>query len=716
MPQNELIENTEKIVVIGAGPAGLAMVASLLAQALDNRSKKFEIHFIEKRSSYERRQKIVSFPDSILKEEIKWGDFCKKIFYPHDSIEVNEKGILFRNGTLVHPPLHAREKLLRKILRQEKKGEIINFSLRSLELALKEHIESEKKINVTVSWHLESYVSSIHLKENRVGVKNKKIEEKEDYFKFDTLIICEGVKRETITQINEAIKKEELPINPFTFSDIGKDRYVETENTLYYPNHCAVRLIRKDNDLHQFNQADKKQAIAVLRKWGWLHTKYGPDFHMDDNSWKSEDPEWYLRVHFVGMITPNIKNIKDELERKEAILEWVKAQAALKYRVPMDCFELDTKGNKNLHVTLFTLTIQSVDSPIRILPSGSEIALIGDCAMASYHHTGRSSTIALNLAIQCANGLMQDESHYLKLIEIYHAYERYLEKFIQDEFHQNLDTHPNRNLFKHHYKNLKFIKDHVAIRKEYDLHSRMLKEDDALENDYQKLMKQIKLLWIKAQQNNAFAAYALAIQLENGVSYKKLENNYFIIATYKNLKESLFCWNLLLAMGYPVEEDIKRVKKQIVDEGISFSQRERSHLFFGIPIPDLSSLKKEYHANQEKYKLDWNASDENVVDINFIKEQIARLIPLAEKGDGVAVYALAKQLGEGVCYSKFRNPSHYIKLSLYSDFKESIKYWNILLKKGYPVVAEIKRIEEEQLTTFDAWQQKTETPPQSSKK
>ncbi|WED42288.1 class I SAM-dependent methyltransferase [Legionella cardiaca] len=80
--------------------------------------------------------------------------------------------------------------------------------------------------------------------------------------------------------------------------------------------------------------------------------------------------------------------------------------------------------------------------------------------------------------------------------------------------------------------------------------------------DLKTYIKQLEQL---ASSSEPLALYTLATQLSKGIPHIILKNGYPCYAKHYDFEHSLVCWKKLQELGYPVEDDIKRVEATIAE-------------------------------------------------------------------------------------------------------------------------------------------------------
>ncbi|KTC84851.1 hypothetical protein [Legionella brunensis] len=431
--KQESSENIIKICIVGIGPCGLSLIVSLLEEAKKYPSKRFELNVIEKRDfAFKRRQKLIIPAANLTGEhELRWDDFCKKLFDPTDKLQLNHKGDLVDSDGIPLENINKRQKLLRKWMRQpelftEKLNIPKNFSIRSLQEALKEHIDETKVDNVAIHWYCETQIHNVDLQQQTV-TSDSDLE-----IPFDFLFVCEGERRELTQQINAKIKSDfshKLP--PFTYEKLGVPSY-----------HMAARLTVKPlssnySNYHQFLKQKRTKVsfdINELQKFGW-NPKDEIDAIFDDNLYKEHfaDTNWKPRLFIASPIPKNI-HAQTPVTKRKTVSQWASFFAAVRAKIPQENFVIDTKGEdeKNQNITTFLSDIHYVDNPVRRLPTGGFIILLGDCAMSAYYPIGFSSAIAMNEAFAAAcdatrdNDEDEDDNRFNLLIEKYNLFQQFL--------------------------------------------------------------------------------------------------------------------------------------------------------------------------------------------------------------------------------------------------------------------------------------------------
>lgn len=103
--------NITKLCVVGAGPVGLAFIASLITDAKKTQDIFYEIIVIEKRGiPFSRQQRLVDIKPNASPEEESWESFSNKLF------QFNKLDFTSSHGS--PDKLHARKKLAKKFDQQ----------------------------------------------------------------------------------------------------------------------------------------------------------------------------------------------------------------------------------------------------------------------------------------------------------------------------------------------------------------------------------------------------------------------------------------------------------------------------------------------------------------------------------------------------------------------------------------------------------------------
>ncbi|HHF7350048.1 TPA: hypothetical protein ACPSKE_003266 [Legionella feeleii] len=419
------------IVVVGAGPAGLTLVASILQEAQKNPSMELRIHLIEKRTEFTRRQKlIIPTEDDLPAKELRWDKFCKQLFDPQNQFKINTAGDLVDEHNALVTNLNKRQKFLRKLLRQKDEfREPKNFSIKSLQEAMKEHIENCEVSNVKLSWHSGAGIKSFDLKNKTLVLldnDNKIIE-------FDYLMLCEGEQRQLTKNINAAIEMEfSSSVAPFCYKKMGTPTY-----------HVAARLrlkpLEKERNYYEFLEQNGKTIkldARDLSSLGWDPRDGKPEAIFDDNLYKRTrfaDPKWEPRLFIATEAPESLHKIPNSTIKRKKILEWASFFAAARLQVPPECFVIDEKGENETqsNAGTFFSDLRCVDNPVRKLPNNSYIVLLGDCAMSPYYPIGVSSAIAMimaRMASFCMTRLHEHSEPFQILIAKYQDYQLIIAK------------------------------------------------------------------------------------------------------------------------------------------------------------------------------------------------------------------------------------------------------------------------------------------------
>ncbi|WP_419420768.1 FAD-dependent oxidoreductase [Legionella sp. D16C41] len=465
-----------KIVIIGAGPAGLAMAASLteeirkaetksvdsnlkaavsssVAEKADDRdpSTSYEISIVEKRDlDFKRRQKLIITPDkqktlltqlTTEAERYRWDDYCQHLFDPEHKLSVDKQGNLLEDNKIIED-LNQQKKFLRKLLRQQEYispffKTFKNFSIKELQKALKEYLDNCDTSKTNINWHERAKIIKCDLDKKILHTVNANGQEQQ--LEFDHLIICEGERREVVQQINEELKKTTEP-KLFTYKPMGKKTY-----------HAAARLIVKNKENKDYRtlldeiripMEDRESIADEAEKLGWDPLASDPMYIADTNLYKdslNDDKSWQPRLFIAAEIPEYIHLIVDENKKREAILNWLSIFASNLTGIPRDHFDIDTKGEdavSRLNAVTFCSDMKYVDNPVYIHPNGASVITIGDCAMSSHYRLGFSSAMAMNQgrsAAKCivANQHLAEQKERFKPLEtLYNTYVNLLYKMV----------------------------------------------------------------------------------------------------------------------------------------------------------------------------------------------------------------------------------------------------------------------------------------------
>ncbi|CEK09650.1 hypothetical protein [Legionella hackeliae] len=417
------------VAVVGAGAAGLSAIASLIEEAKNNPSVELRIHVIEKRKEFTRRQKLIIPKDEVLPaQELKWDTFCRELFDPKNELRVNEAGELVDRNKKPIVNLNKRQKLLRKLLRQtDDLPSPKNFSIKSLQEALKEHIDSQTLTNIKLNWPPETKANAVDLNKKTIVLDNNEV------INFDYLLLCEGEQRELTQQINKTINTDfTSSMTPFSYKKMGVPTYNMAAR-------LTVKPLEKGQSYHDFLAKHRKKIdlrLKDLQPYGWSIEEGDPDFIFDDNLYKErfKDPNWTPRL-FVASRIPELLHTSSTSIKRRKTLEWASLFAAVRVQIPAENFVIDEKGEseKQANVGTFISDIKYVDDPVRRLPNGGYIILLGDCAMSPYYPAGFSSAIAMceaRIAAACIVHSHQKTNQFMALVAKYHIYEKYIAEYV----------------------------------------------------------------------------------------------------------------------------------------------------------------------------------------------------------------------------------------------------------------------------------------------
>lgn len=455
--KQEVDPKVVKVCIVGGGPAGLVCAASMLEEAEKNPNTTYEITLIEKRDfDFRRRQKLIITPSNAIQslykikviDSLRWDVYCQQLFDSKKLLSTNSEGSLVSEGAVINDLNHQR-KFLRKVMRQKEYitelfFQLKNFSIKSLQNALLEFISEHKVKNVKIDLQKQVVIDGVNLVEGDITV-GKLVDGKtiSTPVPFDYLIDCEGEQRELVGLINNEIKDD---AEKFHYTSMGKESY-----------HFAVRLTVKevaDGDYSAFLNKQREllseqrsssympifddDLNEVMEKLGWEESK-DPLKIIDHNFYKESMnvKNWRPRLFIAGEIPQSIHDIKDPKEKREAILKWSRIIAARLMLIPEDCFQIDTTGEDEKHqlnAGTFVSKIKKVNNPVKQLPNGKYVVLVGDCAMSPYYPLGFSSTIALNEAVTVAKDIVQntveETQRFKNFTDKYFHYESVLTKIV----------------------------------------------------------------------------------------------------------------------------------------------------------------------------------------------------------------------------------------------------------------------------------------------
>lgn len=411
------------VTVVGAGPAGLATIASLLEKAKKAPAVELRIHIIEKRKEFTRRQKLIVPRKDILPDpELRWDQFCHRLFDPHNELQVNHYGELIDTQQNPINNLNKRQKFLRKLMRQKDTYPAPkNFSIKSLQEALKEYLDHQTIPNVKLQWY-ETRATAIDLQKKILHLADH------ETVAFDYLLVCEGEGKELVRELNKIIIKDFSPsLTPFQYKKMGTPTH-----------HIAARLTVKPLGKGQTYQeflANNRKPIQLstkeLHSYGWDPLWGNPDCIFDDNLYKEnlKDPTWKPRLFIASRIPELLHNNSNPVIKRRKALEWTSFFAAKRVQVSADNFIIDEKGenDKQSNINTFLSDMRYVDNPCRKLPNGGYILLLGDCAMSPYYPVGISSAIPMVLGGLVADTIVnysQQKEPFQAFIDKYHHYEK----------------------------------------------------------------------------------------------------------------------------------------------------------------------------------------------------------------------------------------------------------------------------------------------------
>lgn len=387
-----------RVAIIGAGPAGLVSLVEFIKQAKKNPERRFEVHIIEKRSlDFDRRQKLVDevcFNSCLSSYSvINWSQYCKDLFNPDSQLFFSKIPV---------SSLTKQQKFLSKFYRQESAPDhpliprrfLSNFSIKELQLALFDYVQSTKQPNIHIHWHIQSWVTGINFKEKTLEIQG--INDEKSTIGFDHMINCEGGRGETIDIINRALPAvcwEKFEFQSFKFP------------MLY---HCAVRIkLKLPKELNLYSVQTAISTDQLLEKFLMLSPslKKLPDFFVtDDNFYKINfyGNDFEPRIFIASEIPKEIYNNPNEEEKRSAIIRWAILIASMKYNIPEEYFEFDDKGENEQHkinALTFENELKFVSNAAIQLPNEVKVFLAGDAGMSNFYPAGYSSLFALNQGI-----------------------------------------------------------------------------------------------------------------------------------------------------------------------------------------------------------------------------------------------------------------------------------------------------------------------------
>lgn len=435
---------TKKICIIGFGPTAQAFIASMMQKAGATPDVKYEITVIEQRNAnFQRRQRLVDIKPGVLLAEESWESFLAKITKIRNRI--TENGDLLDDTSAPIVNLNARQKFLRKLFRQSivalcRQIIVKNFSIKSLQKALFEQIESTKLENVSVNLKFETMVDSINLTNKKLTIRSSK-EIDQPSLDFDTLIICEGCKRNFTKQINEAVLKENINIPIFDFESFPYQLPMNNAACLLTVNSFDRT---KTRSYFYLSTDDYRAKLAAL---GWKSPNGNealPTYIVDNNMYKDKlsIKEWKRVVFVASEIPEEISEINDLNLRKQKVMAWIKAIASYQLQLPEECFDVSKckdGGDEFDSLTMFETNTQYVKQPVMILPNNAEVLLLGDCSMSSLYQAGYSSCIGLNEAIIVADCILarnKDSASRFELFsQAYQAYQQNIGRLLENSQH-----------------------------------------------------------------------------------------------------------------------------------------------------------------------------------------------------------------------------------------------------------------------------------------
>lgn len=464
---NQTFTKVKKICVIGFGPTAQAFIASMMQKASATPDVKYEITVIEKRNKkFQRRQRLIDVQPGALMCEESWEDFLTNISRFRN--KMTEDGELLDDQNLSNKAtnLNARQTFLRKLLRQSivllcRQTAVKNFSIKSLQEALLEQIESEQLENVTIKINFETIITELNLTKKTLSTYTLNGEDAKH--EFDTLIICEGSKRIVVDQVKNAIAKEHLNVMPFEFESFSYQLPKYNAACLLTMNHSDLTKKRPGFSF----TADGLRAKLVSLGWKSPNENvFLPMGIVDTNIYKEKlgMHEWKPAIFIVSEIPDCIASISDSSLRNEKILEWIKALASYHFQLPEECFQVSKSKDSNddlAALSFFESDTQYVKHPVLTLPNDAQVVLLGDCSMSSVYRAGFSSSIGLNESIVAANCLIAKNedpvSRFEPLNRVYQAFQQRVGRYLESSpysharfFQNNLSSSGKNDQFPPH--------------------------------------------------------------------------------------------------------------------------------------------------------------------------------------------------------------------------------------------------------------------------
>lgn len=419
-PDKKNEEIKEEIGVIGAGPVGLAFIACLMRDIKEQGqfSKKYKITLIEKRTDFDRAQKLIVNESDIVggvEKGIGWKNFCLQLFDPNNIYFVANGKLQRRDGVQI-TTLNKRERFIRKLLREKSDlRKDVTFSIKSLQNALFEYINDPANKPPNLEFNTEDihFGTSVTAVQSDKNSKNKKLnlsvknpDGKQKSIECNTLFLSEGEARQVTGLVNDAAA--EMKVRSFTYNNFSHKKQPG----------CVVRLKIKSLDkidgkfdsyatlfdVYSEFSYDENSFRKKLKEFGWTKSEL-PDYAVNTNF--RTDIEGKKPVFGISAELPDqIYNMPDSSEsdkksKQNALIKWALLLAAFHHDLPVEFFEFDEKGGDNSvtqRISTFNPDRKYVDRPVMEL-NGNHVVMAGDCAMSSFHDGGKSAMKGMNIAM-----------------------------------------------------------------------------------------------------------------------------------------------------------------------------------------------------------------------------------------------------------------------------------------------------------------------------
>ena len=459
----------ERVCVVGAGLVGLSAIAEAIHKAkLTGSKKKIIFDLIDVRKDFAaRRQKIINrdavdlqsnpkateFPDTI-----SWVNFMQNLFN-HDNRytilkDTTDKVSTFQlcmNGVPCQKEkMNARERLLLRIMRdirpEERKQ--INFSIKSVQLALYEYIQDEAKSlsNISVNTHFGDKITDM------IENENKKFElslnNGDEKLQFDTMFICEGTSRNTVLLVNKQLKNDGFEFANMEVSP--RQDYHATARVMFKPlseiEGGKFKSYRElfdafKNKSQNSNQGEEEEYKQVLIKYRWNAEKTkSPNINRNINF----TPDILGKQPVFGIscdIPKHIFEMKDQNEKNAALKEWVLQLIADAYNMPIKYFDFDNSGEKEkfLNTTTFLLDekFEYMLDPV-IAHSNQHYVALGDAARTPFFYSGSGAQTGMNAARLASDLLLMEgkntENKFMLLMKKHMLYTRAQQMYLDLRF------------------------------------------------------------------------------------------------------------------------------------------------------------------------------------------------------------------------------------------------------------------------------------------